>query len=133
MKSDRPQSYFLLLVRRTLRADELQIAKPSGRAPPAAKRSILWKLAQISRETSIPIVIARLEYDPGETSIADEELARRASSEGLLHVDTLAAFGSADPRTFWVHRLDRHPNARAHAIFADSIGDFILRNELVGR
>jgi len=37
--------------------------------------------------------------------------------------DTLSTFRSRDEVSFWVHSTDRHPNERAHALFADAVAD----------
>ncbi|MFK7986473.1 MAG: SGNH/GDSL hydrolase family protein [Sandaracinaceae bacterium] len=40
---------------------------------------------------------------------------------GVSVVDTLAAFEGQDAPSLWVHPADRHPNAAAHALFADAV------------
>lgn len=42
-------------------------------------------------------------------------------ARGVRFVDTLDAFEGADPETLWVHATDRHPNADAHARFAERV------------
>jgi hypothetical protein len=50
----------------------------------------------------------------------------------MYYIDTRDGFRGTTPSDFWIHRLDRHPNARAHAIFADVIEEFLVRNDLIG-
>ncbi len=35
------------------------------------------------------------------------------------------------PREFWIYELDPHPDARAHAIFADVIARFLREKGLI--
>lgn len=43
------------------------------------------------------------------------------AARGVSVIDTLDAFRGEDAAALWVHPADRHPNGRAHAIFADAI------------
>lgn len=102
--------------------------------PPTRSRpnDVVTKFGGISRKTGIPIVIARLEYDQRVRTPVESRFAARVIDEGMYYVNTLEAFQGTTPREFWVHRLDRHPNARAHAIFADVLEEFLKRNQLLG-
>lgn len=48
-------------------------------------------------------------------------IARALAARGIAFFDALPDFRGRDPRTLWVHATDRHPNERAHAIFARAI------------
>jgi hypothetical protein len=102
---------------------------PTGPKP----NDIVKKFGDISRKTGIPIVIVRLEYDPDAIHPGEDRLAARVVDEGMYYVNTRDAFRGTTPRDFWVHSLDSHPNARAHAIFADVLGEFLSRQDLLGR
>ena len=52
---------------------------------------------------------------------AHETIVRELEARGIPVRDTLRAFRGQDPRELWVHPSDRHPNERAHAIFARDI------------
>lgn len=42
-------------------------------------------------------------------------------ARGVTVVDTLDAFRGRDAASLWVHPADRHPNGRAHALFAEAV------------
>lgn len=42
-------------------------------------------------------------------------------ARGVRFVDTLDAFVGEEPESLWVHATDRHPNGRAHAVFASRV------------
>ncbi len=48
-------------------------------------------------------------------------IARALQAHRVDLVDTLPAFEGQDPETLWVHPSDRHPNARAHRVFAAAL------------
>jgi hypothetical protein len=110
-----------------IRADRTEPSKQ------LADRSVLETLGQISSATGIPIVIVRLEYVDRRATMPDRKLRKRASRYGLYHVDTRAGFRGTDRGAFQIYRLDRHPNAAAHAIFAEQVGDFLASNHLLGQ
>jgi lysophospholipase L1-like esterase len=51
----------------------------------------------------------------------------RAFSEamGIPFLDLLPAFEGRDPESLWVHPVDRHPNATAHALAADRLAPWL--------
>ncbi len=50
-----------------------------------------------------------------------ETIVAALEERHILVRDTLRGFTGQDPRELWVHPADRHPNERAHAIFAYDI------------
>lgn len=55
-------------------------------------------------------------FEPTHRVIADA-----LEERSIRFVDALPAFRGHDPATLWVHPSDRHPNERAHAIFAEHV------------
>lgn len=100
---------------------------PTGSNP----NDVVAKFAAVGRRTGIPIVFVRLEYDPKFWTPVEDRFAARVVDEGMYYVNTLKAFEGTTPQDFWVHRLDQHPNAGAHAIFADVLDEFLKRNNLL--
>ena len=103
--------------------------------PPTDSRpdDVITKFGALSRRTGIPIVVTRLEYDQRVWTPVEDRFAARVADEGMYYVNTLEAFHGTTPTDFWIHRLDRHPDAGAHAIFADVLDEFLKRNDLLGR
>jgi hypothetical protein len=54
-----------------------------------------------------------------------EAVAAMARELGLATIEPLERFQMEDAENLWVHRGDRHANRRAHAIYAELIGDAI--------
>jgi len=130
-----PRSYFIRLVKSRLKIERL----PFGLDPPAFPplkpkgQDVISKLGEISRETGIPIVVVRIELDSKEPSPVERALERRVLAEGMFYLDTRSAFRGMNPSDFWIYELDPHPNRYAHAIFADSIENFLRAHDLLGR
>lgn len=124
-----PRSWALRLLRARLDRSERPFAgRPRAPADPAPPEDdAIARLGALQRETGIPIMVVRLEFDPRPPTPVEEALERRVRSQGMLYLDTRSAFEGLDPRGFWIDALDPHPNARAHAIFADVIADRLLR------
>ncbi len=57
---------------------------------------------------------------------AHAEIAALARRAGLDVVDLLPAFEGLDERTLFVHPIDHHPNARAHALSAERLAAALL-------
>lgn len=89
----------------------------------------LGELARLGRENEIPVVIAFLSLGTDKAPVV-EALAR---AHGLPFVDTSTAFQGLDLRQFIPYRLDRHPNAKGHALFADVILAFLREEGLLPR
>jgi len=55
------------------------------------------------------------------------------SSRQSFDQDTRDAFRGSRPSDYWIHELDPHPNASAHAIFAREIDAFLRAEGLIPR
>jgi hypothetical protein len=99
----------------------------------AAQRgsTAIERLAEISRVTAIPVVIARLDFMNFAEAEVDWRLRREAERLGLHYVDTRDAFRDTDPRSLWISELDPHPDARAHALFARVIEAYLREQALI--
>jgi hypothetical protein len=93
---------------------------------------VVAKLGEISRVRGLPVVVVRLEYDSRPPSALERELEARVIQEGMLYLDTRAAFRGTPPQEFWIHELDPHPNQRAHVLFADVLEEFLRSRGLFG-
>jgi len=105
---------------------------PDAPPPPAAPEQVVASLGALARERGLPVVVIRLEYDPRAANTLERALEVRVRAEGMLYLDTRAAFRGQDPRQLWIHALDPHPNARAHAVFADVVEAFLREHGLFG-
>jgi hypothetical protein len=104
-------------------------------APPVAPGrrvpSVIERLGEFAARTNLPVVIVRLELEARTESAADRRLRREALQRGLHYVDTRGPFRDIDTRPFWIYELDPHPNAQAHAVFAEVIGGYLADADLV--
>jgi hypothetical protein len=85
--------------------------------------SVLERLGAFSRRTGIPVLLVRLAMD-NERNLP-ETLPEDARRAGLDFVDTQPAFHGRRSRDFWINALDPHPDARAHALFAEPIAAYL--------
>ena len=118
------------------------VASRLGRSPSGTRQgwiarreaglSVIQKLGELSRETGIPVVVVRFEHDASGPSALDFGVAADVRRNGLHFLDTREAFEGSAPRDFWIYELDVHPNARAHAIFANVLETFLRENGLAG-
>jgi hypothetical protein len=128
-----PRAYLLTYLSRAVSPPQLP-PKPIE-PPPTGPRpdDVVKELGELSRRTGIPIVLIRLLYQHKPPTAAEFRFASRVVAEGMHYVDTRAAFRGTKPGDFWIHGLDPHPNARAHAIFADVLEEYLERESLLGR
>jgi hypothetical protein len=54
-------------------------------------------------------------------SAAHEEIRRACEANGIAFHDVLPAMLGKRSSSLWVHEVDRHPNAAAHALFAEDL------------
>jgi hypothetical protein len=126
------ESYLLKLVRQRLQLDDLEIPVFSPK-PARGEPSILQALGSVSRRRGIPIAIVRLEFDADRDPGSEPLVIEAARREGLYFYDTRDRFEGVHAPSLWIHPLDPHPNARAHATFADAVTDFLHQNSLLPR
>ena len=119
--------------RLSLLPENIGVGPPRFPDHPAKGPDVIAKLASISQEHRIPVVLFRIAFDPVEPMPVEREIERRVRAAGMYYVDSRSAFEGMDPRDSWVHEFDPHPNARAHALFADVIEDFLRRNALLSQ
>ena len=127
-----PRSFRVKLVESRLGLARPPFGTPTETVPPLVPvgDQVVAKLGELGRKQGLPIVVVRLEYDPRPPSALERALEARVQSEGMLYLDTRAAFHGAPPRQFWIHELDPHPNRRAHAVFADALEAFLKERGL---
>jgi hypothetical protein len=129
-----PRSFLVKLIQSRLGLGRPSfVAAPEAFPPPVPEaEQVVAKLGEISRERRLPVVVVRLEYDPRPPTALERGLEARVLEEGMLYLDTRAAFRGAQPQQFWIHELDPHPNRRAHAVFADVLEEFLKSRGLFG-
>jgi hypothetical protein len=127
-----PRSLLMRVVRLQLGPPPPQ-GSPELAYPVGALESgnVLTRLGEVSLETGVPVVLVRLAYDDVTATRVEREVEARARVAKLHYLDTRSAFRGTNQREFWVGRRDRHPNSRAHAIFADPIADFLYDEGLI--
>jgi hypothetical protein len=128
-----PRSFLVKLIQSRLGHGRPSFVAPPLDFPPLVPEAeqVVAKLGEISRERGLPVVVVRLEYDPRSPTTLEHALEARVLEEGMLYLDTRAAFRGARPQDFWIHELDPHPNRRAHARFADVLEEFLKSRGLL--
>ncbi|MEM6568646.1 MAG: SGNH/GDSL hydrolase family protein [Planctomycetota bacterium] len=94
----------------------------------------LTRLASLARNRAIPLVVVHLPQRPPWTpdrSYPAERLAAWADATGVTFIDTLPALRAhARPDAlYW--RIDGHPRAEGHAVFAEVLAEELVRRGLV--
>jgi len=90
----------------------------------------------VSNATGIPVVIVLFPYmenldNKYEYSILHLKTKLLAKRYGLHFLDVLPAFRGSNHEDYWSYRIDHHPNAKAHMIFADEIFSFLMNSTLI--
>lgn len=124
------KSFFVDLVKLRTGGLEPEL-RPDIRRGHAKGPTILKALGSFSRTHGIPVVVARLEFDAAAAPKGDRVIAKAASTAGVYFVDTRERFAGMDPRRLWIHPMDPHPNAEAHALFAEVLSNFLRENGLL--
>ncbi len=97
-----------------------------------AFRAAIRGLARECRERGVPLVVVlfpelhRLDPDEPFQEVYGTVQAWW-ESEGVPVVNLWPRLRGQDPRQFWVHPIDVHPNARAHAVAAAGLEEFVRR------
>ncbi len=79
----------------------------------------------------IPVVVANLNHRPTPKPLVNL-LKQLCTEHGFHFIDLSGFFKTVDASQFDVHQSDTHPNAKAHRIFADLLGDFMKHEGLLG-
>jgi len=95
------------------------------------EKSVIVRLGAIAKETQIPVVLIRLEFDGSEKLPIDVEAERLSRANGVHYVDTREGFVGTRPSDFWIHEFDPHPNRAAHRIFAREIATYLRSEHLI--
>jgi hypothetical protein len=98
----------------------------AAREDDARVPSVIERLGVFTAHTKIPVVVVRLEFGGDPESVIDGRLRREVLERGMGYVDTRAIFRGVDRRSLWIYELDPHPNATAHAGFAEVISDYLV-------
>jgi len=97
-------------------------------------RGSLGNLARAARELGLPIAVVHLRAGapPGGVDSRLTRAFRRACQEAdLPYCDVSRRFAGVDSASFCIFHDDPHPNAAAHAIFAEEIQAFLLERGLI--
>lgn len=99
-------------------------------------RNALARAALLARQRNIRLVLVLFpELHELDGDYPFENVHRRvreaAEELGIPVLDLLGAFRGRDATELWVHPTDHHPNARAHAIAARAIADFLAGARLL--
>ena len=95
------------------------------------QENVLQALGALQQDSGIPIVIIYLDFN-WLGNLSDLGLIREAAEhQGLHWIDTRKAFADKNSAQLWINRLDPHPNAEAHRIFAQVLEDYLRINKLL--
>lgn len=121
---------FMRITNRPPAAPEAGTRRPPRPAAPV-RGSVIERLAALAAREGVPVALIRLEYEDVEPEPIDREVAQAASRHGVPYLDTREAFRGTRARDFWIYALDPHPNAAAHARFAERIDAFVRERGLL--
>jgi hypothetical protein len=124
------ESFLVALLKARLGWTRVDMMHVGAQLSPEGIPSVIDKLGEWSRATGIPVVVMRLELDAEAPIRADLGVIVAIRKAGLYFLDTRRAFEGREPREFWIYELDPHPDARAHAIFADVLARFLREKGL---
>jgi hypothetical protein len=97
------------------------------------RQTVLQRLGEITAETGIPIVVVRLAFHGPKQHPIDLEIEAQIQKHRMHFLSTRDAFEGLTIKDLWIYRVDPHPNAIAHEIFADVIASFLRSNHLLSR
>jgi hypothetical protein len=93
-------------------------------------KSVFLELHVISKTRHLPICIILLERSD-KNHVFAEILKNSADEFGFFFVDTSPAFKGVKLSKYIIYKLDWHPNAKAHKIFAAVIYDYLKEKYLL--
>jgi lysophospholipase L1-like esterase len=99
----------------------------------AAARASIGRLAEYCRAHGIRLVLANIpelhELNPYPFETVNAKVRALASDNGIEYVDLLPALRNDDAASLWVTVPDPHPNAKAHALIARSLADYLAKTD----
>lgn len=129
-------SYFKNFLRFRIRMllNRIGLRKSDGSATMAQARNrihdVFSQLEETAKTTGIPVCVVILENKNYSLEIVPE-IEAAARDHGLWLVDATEPFVRDGFPKYCTHRLDCHPNAEAHRIFARVIHDFLVERRLL--
>lgn len=87
------------------------------------------ELSLLSKSADVPVVVLGLSHLPDDEYMV--ELEARVLAAGLRFLDLSGPFVDAVPGEYWIYSIDKHPNAKAHAIFAEGIARYLKAEGLL--
>jgi lysophospholipase L1-like esterase len=97
----------------------------------AAARENIRRLAAYCREHDIRLVLTNIpelhELDPYPFEFVNAKVRDLAMESGIEYLDLLPALRSEAASSLWVTAPDPHPNAKAHALMARALADYLLK------
>ena len=84
---------------------------------------IFSEMNAYSKKKNIPIIIIYLDYLRNERYAS--ELEELTVDNGLDFVNVSLAFKGGDDNEYRIYPTDRHPNGKAHRIFAEQLYDYL--------
>jgi hypothetical protein len=130
-RASRPRSYLFKLLQLRLALGPGLTPAARSEEPETSGPTVLAGFGALSREVGVPVVMVRLEFDPRAPTAMEQQLEPCRLARRSYHVDTRRWFEGRNPRDFWVFEFDPHPNARAHAVFAGALHEFLRRENLL--
>ena len=81
----------------------------------------LFKIAQFSEENGIPVSVVVLDHDYQHNRLGKKIEKKVSENRNLFFSNTLPFFRYKNFRDYCIYKVDMHPNAEAHRIFAEVI------------
>jgi lysophospholipase L1-like esterase len=95
-----------------------------------AAQDAVKRLAAYCRDHNIRLVLANIpelrELKPYPFTAVNQRIAALAAENGVEYLDLLPALQDQEPSSLWVTRPDPHPNAKAQALMARRIADYLI-------
>lgn len=89
-------------------------------------------LSQLSRANNVPICVVVLDHDYSHLQLSNE-IEKLAAKNNLYFSTTVPAFKNIDLGELVIYQIDIHPNSKANHIFADTIYNDLMNEELLNR
>ncbi len=90
-------------------------------------------LQEIWSEYNIPIVILNLAFRGRDSTQPALSYEGSVKYPGVHWVDMREVFADTNALDFRIYRLDSHPNASAHNVFASVLAEYLESNNLLGQ